>query len=160
MVVKVISTHDIMGGQSESTVDQYADIRLELNKLCSSFHKYIVHFIGITMYPLSFVMEWAPLGSLKRILTSYREARCSMCPESVLQCIHQVCIDIHVHMQHTHTNIRTHTSEPKEINASCPYLIAGKIFLDRKARYSNTKHSQHSGYSLARGPVGMPHRKI
>jgi len=106
VVVKVIPTHNMMGGQSGSTVDQYADIRLELNKFCSSFHKYIIHFIGITMDPLSFVMEWAPLGSLKRILTSYREARCSMCPESVLQCIHQVCIKTHMHVR-THT--RTHT---------------------------------------------------
>jgi len=90
----VISTPNMMEDQSESLesiVNKYADIRLELNKLCSSSHKYIIHFIGITMNPLSFVMEWAPLGSLKKVLMVYREARCSMCPESVLRSIQQVC---------------------------------------------------------------------
>jgi len=96
VVVKVINTHahNMMGSQSESLeliVDKYADIRLELNKFCSSSHKYIVHFIGITMDPLSFVMEWAPMGSFRNILTDYRNARCSMCPESVLLSIQQVC---------------------------------------------------------------------
>ncbi|XP_065919006.1 leucine-rich repeat serine/threonine-protein kinase 1-like isoform X2 [Dysidea avara] len=93
VVVKVISTPNMMEDQSESLefiVDKYADIRLELNKLCSSSHKNIVHFIGITMDPLSFVMEWAPLGSLKKILMDYRKARCSLCPESVLLSIQQI----------------------------------------------------------------------
>jgi len=88
----------MMGGQAESLelmVDKYADIRLELNKLCSSSHKYIVHFIGMTMDPLSFVMEWAPLGSFRNILTNYREARCNLCPESVLLTIQQVCSHVH-----------------------------------------------------------------
>jgi len=96
VVVKVINTHahNLMGGHLESIelmVDKYADIRLELNKLCSSSHKYIVHFIGMTMEPLSFVMEWAPLGSFRNILTDHRNARCSLCPESVLLSIQQVC---------------------------------------------------------------------
>ena len=46
------------------------------------------------MNPLSFVMECAPLGSLKKILTEYREAKCSLCPESVLLSIHQVSVYI------------------------------------------------------------------
>ena len=95
VVVKVISAqvHNLSEGQSESLdviVDKYADIRLELNKLCSSSHDYIVHFIGMTIDPLSFILEWAPIGSFRKILLDYREARCAICPESVLLSIHQV----------------------------------------------------------------------
>ena len=91
----MISTqvHSLMEGHSESLdmiVDKYADIRLELNKLCSSSHKYIVHFIGMTTDPLSFVLEWAPMGSFRKILVDYRDARCAVCPESVLLSIQQV----------------------------------------------------------------------
>ena len=75
----------------EDMVDSYANIRLELNKLCYSTHKYIVQFIGITMDPLSFVMEYAPLGSFRKILKVYREAKCSLCPVSILLSIQQVC---------------------------------------------------------------------
>ena len=90
----------------EDIIDKYADIRLELNKLCSSSHEYIVHFIGMTMNPLSFVMEWAPLGSFRKILSDHREAKCNLCPESVLMSIQQVyvfavcvCMCLHV-LQH------------------------------------------------------------
>lgn len=95
VVVKVISTqvHSMTEGQPESLdviVDKYADIRLELNKLCSSSHEYIVRFIGMTIDPLSFILEWAPMGSFRKILLDYREARCAICPESVLLSIQQV----------------------------------------------------------------------
>lgn len=96
VVVKMISTQvrDLLG-HSESLdmiVDKYADIRLELNKLCSASHEYIVQFIGLTVNPLSFILEWAPMGSLRKILVGYREARCTICPESVLLSIQQVFI--------------------------------------------------------------------
>lgn len=94
VVVKVISTQVVnLDGQSESLdgiVDKYADIRLELNKLCSSSHEYIVRFIGMTVDPLSFILEWAPMGSFRKILVDYRDARCAICPESVLLSIQQV----------------------------------------------------------------------
>lgn len=95
MVVKVISTqvHNMTEEPSEcldAVVDKYADIRLELNKLCSSSHDYIVHFIGMTVDPLSFILEWAPMGSFRKILLDYRDARCTICPESVLLTIQQV----------------------------------------------------------------------
>ena len=95
VVVKMISTqvYNMSETQSESldvVVDKYADIRLELNKLCSSSHDYIVHFIGMTIDPLSFILEWAPMGSFRKILVDYREARCAICPESVLLSIQQV----------------------------------------------------------------------
>lgn len=95
VVVKVISTqvHNMSEGQSESLdviVDKYADIRLELNKLCSSSHKYIVRFIGMTIDPMSFILEWAPIGSFRKILSDYRDAHCAICPESVLLSIQQV----------------------------------------------------------------------
>ena len=96
-MVKMISTqvYNVSETQSESldvVVDKYADIRLELNKLCSSSHEYIVHFIGMTIDPLSFILEWAPMGSFRKILVDYREARCAICPESVLLSIQQVSI--------------------------------------------------------------------
>ena len=94
-MVKMISTqvHNMSESQSENldvVVDKYADIRLELNKLCSSSHEYIVHFIGMTIDPLSFILEWAPMGSFRKILVDYRDARCAICPESVLLSIQQV----------------------------------------------------------------------
>ena len=79
--------------QSESldmVVDKYADIRLELNKLCSSSNEYIVHFIGMTIDPLSFILEWAPMGSFRKILAEYRDACSAFCPESVLLSVQQV----------------------------------------------------------------------
>ena len=94
-MVKMISTHvhNMSESHSESldvVVEKYADIRLELNKLCSSSHEYIVHFIGMTIDPLSFILEWAPMGSFRKILVDYRDARCAICPESVLLSIQQV----------------------------------------------------------------------
>jgi len=74
----------------EGIVDNYDNIRLELNKLCYSSHK----CIGITMDPLSFVMEYTPLGSFRKILKAYREAKYNLCPVSVLLSIQQVCVHL------------------------------------------------------------------
>ena len=82
----------------EHTVENYENIRLELNKLCYSSHKYIVCFIGMTEEPLSFVMEYAPLGSFRKILKAYRKAKYSLCPASVLLSVQQVCVCVCVCM--------------------------------------------------------------
>ena len=68
----------------------YADVRLEFNKLESIDHPNIVKCFGFCVTTLSFVLELAPLGSLKSIMKTYGSSGYHVCPSSVVDTIKQV----------------------------------------------------------------------
>jgi len=68
----------------------YADVRLEFNKLESIDHPNIVKCFGFCVTTLSFVLELAPLGSLKSIMKTYTSSGYHVCPSSIVDTIKQV----------------------------------------------------------------------
>ena len=70
----------------------YADIRLEVNKLTSVDHLYIVHFLGLCVISFSFLLEWAPRGDLDQIIDKYQDAEFPICPDTVATTVLQVNI--------------------------------------------------------------------
>ena len=75
---------------AEDLVQTYADARLEFNKLVSIDHPNIVKCFGFCVTTLSFVLELAPLGSLKSIMKTYGSSGYHVCPSSVVDTIKQV----------------------------------------------------------------------
>ena len=68
----------------------YADVRMEFNKLVSIDHPHIVKCIGFSIISMAFVLELAPLGSLKTIMNDYRSSGYYLCPNSLIDTIKQV----------------------------------------------------------------------
>jgi len=75
---------------AEDLAQIYADVRLEFNKLVSIGHSNIVKCFGFCVTTLSFVLELAPLGSLKSIMKTYNSSGYHVCPSSVVDTIKQV----------------------------------------------------------------------
>ena len=75
---------------TEDLAQTYADVRLEFNKLVSIDHPNIVKCFGFCVTTLSFVLELAPLGSLKGIMKDYSSSGYHVCPSSVVDMIKQV----------------------------------------------------------------------
>ena len=69
----------------------YSDIRMELNKLSSTYHPNIVKFLGLCVISFSFLLEWAPKGNLYSIVEDYKLVDLWICPDAVANTIHQVC---------------------------------------------------------------------
>ena len=77
--------------ERENNIAQiYSDVRLELNKLILLDHPNIIKCIGFCVSSLSFAMEWAPLGSIKVLLESYKSTGYCLCPESLIITMEQV----------------------------------------------------------------------
>jgi len=70
----------------------YSDLRLELNKLSTVDHPYIVQFLGLCMVSFSLLLEWAPKGNLEQIITEYRLANTWICPDAVAKTVYQVSL--------------------------------------------------------------------
>lgn len=75
---------------AEDLAQTYADARLEFNKLVSIDHPNIVKCFGFCVTTLSFVLELAPLGSLKSIMKTYTSSGYHVCPSSIVDTIKQV----------------------------------------------------------------------
>lgn len=75
---------------AEDLAQIYADVRSEFNKLVSIEHPNIVKCFGFCVTSLSFVLELAPLGSLRSIMKTHNSSGYSMCPSSVVDTIEQV----------------------------------------------------------------------
>ena len=70
----------------------YSNMRLELNKLMSVNHPNITQFLGLCVISFSFLLEWAPMGSLKEIIQMYKLAESAVCPDTVATTVLQVNI--------------------------------------------------------------------
>jgi len=68
----------------------YADVRSEFNKLVSINHPHIVKCIGFCVTSMSFVLEFAPFGSLKGIIERCRKNGYFICPKSLIDTVMQV----------------------------------------------------------------------
>ena len=68
----------------------YADVRSEFNKLVSMDHPHIIKCIGFCVSSLSFVLELAPLGSLKDTIKSHKSIGYYICPNSLIETTKQV----------------------------------------------------------------------
>ena len=68
----------------------YADVRLELNKVSSTDHPNIIHFIGLCHVSFSFLLEWAPKGDLDQVISEYKSCKTSICPDTVAATLLQV----------------------------------------------------------------------
>lgn len=66
-------------------------MRLELNKLLLVNHPNITEFLGLCVISFSFLLEWAPMGSLKEIIQTYKLAEFAVSPETVATTVLQVC---------------------------------------------------------------------
>ena len=89
----------------EDLSQTYADVRLEFNKLVSIDHPYIVKCIGFSVISMSFVLELAPLGSLKSIMNEYRSSGYYLCPNSLIDTMKQVNFCSLFDMYHHSTRI-------------------------------------------------------
>ena len=76
----------------EDLCQVYADVRSEFNKLMTANHRHIVDCIGFCVASLSFVLELAPLGSLKNIMERHRKSGFYVCPNSLIDIVTQVGI--------------------------------------------------------------------
>ena len=74
----------------QDLAQKYADVRLEFNKIESVDHPNIVKCFGFCVTTLSFVLELAPLGSLKSIMKTYSSSGYHVCPSSVVDTFKQV----------------------------------------------------------------------
>ena len=74
----------------ENVLQQYCDIRRELNMIYGLEHPRIVKFHGMTVHPVGFVMEWAGMGSLDDIIKQHQSQRQYICPDSVFAVTLQV----------------------------------------------------------------------
>jgi len=88
VAVKVLLNFDMY--TPNSILEQYCDKRRELNMIYGLEHPSIVQFYGITVHPLSFVMEWAEMGSLDDIIKQHHSQRQYICPDSVFAVTQQV----------------------------------------------------------------------
>ena len=75
---------------TEDLAQTYADVCLEFNKLVSIDHPNIVKCFGFCVTTLSFVLELAPLGSLKSIMKTYSSSGYHVYPSFVVDTIKQV----------------------------------------------------------------------
>lgn len=75
----------------EDLAQTYADVRAEFNKLVSIRHPHIVKCIGFSVVSMSFVLELAPLGSLKSIMNNYKSSGYYLCPNALIDTVKQVC---------------------------------------------------------------------
>ena len=73
VAVKEFRSSDMDYDAELEVVKSYADMRYELNKLCTMEHTFVVEFVGLLTNPWSFILEWAPLMSLEKIRKSYEE---------------------------------------------------------------------------------------
>ena len=64
---------------------------MELNKLSSIDHPHIIEFLGLCVISFSFLLEWAPKGSLREIIQAYKLAEFAVCPDTVTITVLQVC---------------------------------------------------------------------
>ncbi|KAI6646758.1 Leucine-rich repeat serine/threonine-protein kinase 1-like [Oopsacas minuta] len=68
----------------------YLSMRAELSILESLSHPHIIKVLGLLLNPYSMLVEWAPLGSLHAIVTSYWENNLSIQPHVLHKVICQV----------------------------------------------------------------------
>ena len=74
----------------ETATKAYNEIRAEVAILKDLRHDYVIEFIGLTLQPLCFLLEWAPLGSLHNILTSYLKNEARLSPWTLVETARQV----------------------------------------------------------------------
>lgn len=74
----------------ETATKAYMEIRAEVALLKDLDHKYIINFIGLTLQPLCFMLEWASKGSLHGILQSYYRTDSRISPWTLAEASCQV----------------------------------------------------------------------
>uniref|UniRef100_A0A1X7UH02 non-specific serine/threonine protein kinase n=1 Tax=Amphimedon queenslandica TaxID=400682 RepID=A0A1X7UH02_AMPQE len=74
----------------ETAAKAYTEIRAEVALLKDLDHEYIINFIGLTLQPLCFMLEWASKGSLHGILQSYYRTDSKVSPWTLVEAGRQV----------------------------------------------------------------------
>lgn len=74
----------------ETAAKAYAEIRAEVALLKDLDHEYIINFIGLTLQPLCFMLEWAAKGSLHGLLQSYHKTDSKVSPWTLVEASRQV----------------------------------------------------------------------
>lgn len=74
----------------ETATKAYMEIRAEVALLKDLNHDYIIKFIGLTLQPLCFMLEWATQGSLHGILESYHDTDARISPWTLVETARQV----------------------------------------------------------------------
>ena len=77
---------------NRSIVFHYRTVRQELSILVPVSHKHILALIGVGFSPLCLLVELAPKGSLKNMLSNYRKAGQKLDPYALQQCVLQVSV--------------------------------------------------------------------
>ena len=78
----------------------YTVARQEIAILNSLKHENVVSMLGLSIQPLAIILELAPLGNLKDILTDYKAHMCKLTP-AVIQ---RVCTQISSALVYLHSN--------------------------------------------------------
>lgn len=65
LLVRPPSRHSIVTG--------FVNVKKELSILSPLSHPHVVHLYGVMLRPMGLILEYAPRGSLKKILTHYQE---------------------------------------------------------------------------------------
>ena len=74
----------------ETATKAYMEIRAEVALLKEMKNDFIVQFMGLTLQPLCFMLEWASQGSLHDILKSYNKAEARISPWTLVDTVYQV----------------------------------------------------------------------
>lgn len=74
----------------ETATKAYIEIRAEVALLKDLNHDFIIQFIGLTLQPLCFMLEWAPQKSLHGLLESYNKADARISPWTLADTAFQV----------------------------------------------------------------------
>jgi len=80
----------LRGHTLQDLAGMYADMRLEVNKLSSINHPNIVKFLGLCVVSFSFLLEWAPKGTLDNMMHEYKLAGFPICPDAIANTVLQV----------------------------------------------------------------------
>ena len=88
----------------------YADMRLEVNKLATIDHPNIIKFLGLCVVSFSFLLEWAPKGTLEHMIREYKLAGFPICPDAIANTVLQVSVAIVLYICILFNFINPHSS--------------------------------------------------
>ena len=90
VALKFFTNKDLRVLSSKDLCQVYVDVRSEFNKLVSIGHPHIIKCIGFCVMSLSFVLELAPLGSLRNVIENHKSIGYYVCPNALIDTLKQV----------------------------------------------------------------------
>lgn len=85
----------------DAATKAYYEIRAEVAILKDLNHAHVIEFIGVTLKPLCFLLEWAGRGSLHAVVTDYLNSDSRISPWTLVTTAQQVASGLaYLHSRH------------------------------------------------------------